>query len=346
MNRQDGFRWTVSLGRWGSTCVEVHLVLLLTLVAVMALTSNDRMLGGLLIVVWLASIAIHQAAHALVASRLGGGMRSIVLGPTGGSYEAVLEDEPEPQVLTALAAPITHLLLMLAALVPLASQGASATLPLLNPVIGFGEFDATAPIGLTLVKMVLWINWILFLVNMLPAYPCDAAIVVRSMLWPMLGRRTAHVTTGRLAQGASLGFLFAGLYLAVIVQMSPSVWIIPIAAALYLMVAAQRDWFLIEQADRLEAEDEWLSLEDEPEDSEWLLDDDNHMVLVEQHYDQLRERYERKRKAQEDYEDARVDDILARLQQLGFDQLSPDDQAFLRRASRRYRSRRQERGEA
>lgn len=76
-------------------------------------------------------------------------------------------------------------------------------------------------------------------------------------------------------------------------------------------------------------EENWTKITgDDLEDEPWMRDDSSHMVLVEQHYDQLRERYERKRKAQEDYEDARVDDILARLHDEGFDHLSQDDQAF------------------
>ncbi|QDU53862.1 zinc metalloprotease [Aeoliella mucimassa] len=345
MSRENGFRWTIVMGRFGNTAIEVHLTLLLTLVVLVAYTSVNRLLGGLIIAVWLASVVLHQLAHFLVAYRMGGDVTSLVLGPAGGSYEADLADEPEPQVLTALAAPATHMLLVLAAMCPLAFQGPTETLPLLNPITGFGEFSAAVPPGLTIVKMVLWMNWMLFLVNLLPAYPFDAAIILRSLLWPMVGRRTAHITTSRLAQAASLGFLFAGLYLAAILQTAPYVWSVPLAAALYLLVASQRDWHLLEKDEHQELEEDWLTLENEIEADEWLRDDPSHMVLVEQHYDQLRERYERKRKAQEDYEDARVDDILARLHSDGFDQLSQDDQAFLRRASRRYRDRRRDRGE-
>jgi hypothetical protein len=121
------------------------------------------------------------------------------------------------------------------------------------------------------------------------------------------------------------------------------VWMIPIFAALYLAVAAQIDWHAIAELDGDSLDDEWLALESEDLEDDLWREDSSHMVLVEQHYDQLRERYERKRKAQEDHEDARVDDILARLHSEGFEHLSQDDQAFLRRASRRYRDRRRDR---
>lgn len=343
MNRHAGFRWSIGLGRWAGTAVEVHLGLLIGLVIAMALTSDRPTIGLVICGVWIASVSLHQLAHVLVARRAAGGVSSVSLGPAGGSYQADLADEPEPCVLVALAGPAVHLLLVLAALCPLVFQGAAQVLTLLHPLAAFDDFTPTAPLGLTVVKVVLWLNWILFLVNMLPAYPFDAAVIIRSLLWPMLGSRTAHVATGRLAQASAAGFLFCGLYMAFMIDVSSYVWAIPIGASLYLFVAAQYDWHSLEQLDADLLDQEWLALEgDEPEDEQWR-EDGSHMVLVEQHYDQLRERYERKRKAQEDYEDARVDDILARLHTEGFEHLSQDDQAFLRRASRRYRDRRRER---
>ena len=340
----SGFRWTLALGRWWGTRVEVHLLLLLGIAATLALSLHQLTIGLIIVSVWVTSLVLHQLAHVLVARRLGGEVELVVVGPAGGTYQADLPDETEPQVLVALFGPATHLFLVIVAMCPLVLQRADEVLSLLHPIAATGELTMAAPIGLTVVKTVLWANWILFLVNLLPAYPFDAAIIIRSLLWPMVGRRTAYVTTGRLAQAAAAGFLFCGLYLATMVGAEGHVWFVPIAGALYLFVASQRDWHALHHLDSAAQEDDWMSLDSDEDDGEsWLRDDSSHMVLVEQHYDQLRERYERKRKAQEDYEDARVDDILARLHDEGFDHLSQDDQAFLRRASRRYRDRRRDR---
>ena len=62
-------------------------------------------------------------------------------------------------------------------------------------------------------------------------------------------------------------------------------------------------------------------------------------VLVEQMHEKQQDTLDRKRREREDREDARVDDILARMADVGFDQLSEEEQAVLKRASRRYRQR-------
>jgi hypothetical protein len=85
--------------------------------------------------------------------------------------------------------------------------------------------------------------------------------------------------------------------------------------------------------DELDSDDEeWLAAEWETEDRE--------AVLVEHLQDKQQEALDRKRREQEANEDARVDDILARLHEDGFEKLSEEDRAFLKRASRRYQQRR------
>ena len=69
--------------------------------------------------------------------------------------------------------------------------------------------------------------------------------------------------------------------------------------------------------------------------SMWSTDDDEDGVLVEH---QQRPSAEQNRRAQEAVEDARVDDILARLHDSSWAALSPEEIAILQRASQRYRS--------
>jgi hypothetical protein len=69
----------------------------------------------------------------------------------------------------------------------------------------------------------------------------------------------------------------------------------------------------------------------------WANDEETNGVLVEH---QQRTSTEENRREQEAVEDARVDDILARLHGSSWSALSPDEIAVLQRASQRYRKRR------
>ena len=73
-------------------------------------------------------------------------------------------------------------------------------------------------------------------------------------------------------------------------------------------------------------------------DAMWSTEDEAEGVLVGH---QQRQQPEQNEGTQETSEDARVDDILARLYNSSWDALSADEVAVLQRASQRYRRRRQ-----
>jgi hypothetical protein len=109
-------------------------------------------------------------------------------------------------------------------------------------------------------------------------------------------------------------------------------------AALFLLfggsrTAHERRYDVELAIDEFDSDDEvWIS-------GDWI-EEDREAVLVEHRQDKQQEVIDRKRREREANEDARVDAILARLNHIGFDQLSDEDRAVLKRASRRYRQRR------
>ncbi len=341
MFRQSDSPWCVGLGRWGGLSVCLHLTLLLSVVALLAALMPARpQLGLMALGIYLVSLVLHELAHIGCAWQLGGHIQRVVLGPAGGMTPHDVADEPEPQLLLALAGPIMHLSVVVGGVGVLVYLNETHILPLLCPLIPLGLLEATGTPFILFVKAALWVNASLLVVNSLPVWPFDAALAARAVLWPMTGLRTAYVAVSRIALVLGATLLAAGVALWLSHPHLYAPGALLCALGLFVGVSSSRDLWLFDQSE-MEREAELSRLDDHLMDDDWFEEDPGHMVLVEQHYDQLRERYERQRKAREDYEDARVDDILARLHHDGYDHLSPEDQAFLRRASQRYRDRRQ-----
>jgi len=286
----------------------------------------------------LVSVVLHEAARSLVARRVGGRTNLVVLGPTGGWAQPHLPSDPPAHLVTAVAGPLTYLAIIVAAACGLAAAGEDHLLNLFSPFAP--EFLKTESSLHFAAQLTVWINTWLLLVNLLPIQPCDGYEVLRSMLWPLVGRASASAAAAHIAYGAAA----MTAILAIVVQREmlnsflPQWFPLAVLSVLLLYggnrASRQRQYDVGLDIDEWESDDEqWLNGE--------MLDDDRAAVLVEHLHQKQQEALDRKRREREDREDARVDDILARLQAIGFDQLSDEEQAILKRASRRYRQRQQ-----
>jgi stage IV sporulation protein FB len=339
-------RWSVSLGRWAGVRVRIHIFFLLFAAFALALAvpAGMQLEGAMVVGIALGSVLLHEAAHVLAALRVGGRADTVVLGPVGGLISPRVPDEPEVQLFTALAGPIAHLAVVVAAAIGLATSGHSSDiLPLLSPMAPETLWTEGGASWLMFAKLTLWFNWVLMLLNFLPAYPFDGGPIFRSMLWPALGRRTARIVTGRA--GIVIGLLIcvaAWLPFEVKPELDSIPWLqLPLSLlGIFLVFSARQDlvsnWSddLFEEMAGYHAGGDGLDLL-EPIDLE---EDDDDAVLVE-HQQRQTEPRENNRRVQEAYEDARVDDILARLHDSSMGELSNEEIEILRRASERYKQR-------
>lgn len=341
------------LGRWRGVEMRIHLHLPLVALAALLIASynNDRLLTNessrlplgsvnsafLAIGILTGSVLLHEIVRAAIAQRVGGRTSLIVLGPIGGWAQPQLPSDPPAHLVTAVSGPLTYLALLVTAGCGLAIAGDRDILQLLNPFAP--QFTEGASALRFVAQMTVWINACLLLANLLPIQPSDGAEVLRGLLWPLVGRASAAAALAHIAYGAAAmtAIVAAFVHQRMVNDFLPA-WF-PLATVSVLLLyggnraARQRQYDVGLAIDELESDDEqWLN-------AEWIEEDERAAVLVEQLHEKQQETLDRKRREREDREDARVDDILARMAEVGFDQLSEEEQAVLKRASRRYRQR-------
>jgi Zn-dependent protease len=332
------------LGRWWGVSVYLHIFFLLSalLALTFTLSDTDLMVAGILAVsILLLSVALHELAHALAAVRYGGKVDAIVLGPVGGLISPRVPEEPEIHLFVALAGPIVHLFLAVLAAVVLAMVGNTELVGLLNPLATPRDLVEPGSVWLVAAKLTLCLNWLLMLLNLLPAYPFDGGPILRAMLWPALGRRSARAVTARIAMGTAVVLCAASLLtLGKEIPSQIPMWIPLVILGVFVFFSARQDlaagdpneW--ADQPAGYQVSSEGLDLLD----AMWSAEEEDEGVLVGH---PQRQQPEQNDGTQETSEDARVDDILARLYNSSWDALSADEVAVLQRASQRYRRRRQ-----
>lgn len=117
------------------------------------------------------SIIVHELAHSLVARKNGLPMKGITLFIFGGVAE--MDQEPpsaKAEFQMAIAGPVTSVI------IGVIFYAAAAAVRGSWPVVAVGVFSYLA-----------WINWILAVFNMVPAFPLDGGRVLRSALWHWKG---------------------------------------------------------------------------------------------------------------------------------------------------------------
>lgn len=196
-------RWLLSginVGRIRGIAINLHVTLLLTAVLwiLPALASPDIPVAlahsAALVFAVFGSVLVHELGHCYGAHLVGGRTESILLWPLGGlALTRDTQATPYDEFLVVLLGPLVSL--AIAALATLAHF----TLP--QAVLG--EFVA-GRIFLTAVATLMWVNWMLFVFNMIvPLFPMDCARLIR-----------AHFSANRNPQKVTYNVCLGGLFTA------------------------------------------------------------------------------------------------------------------------------------
>jgi Zn-dependent protease/CBS domain-containing protein len=153
-----------------------------------------------------ASVVLHELSHSLVARRHGIEMRGITLFVFGGVAE-MTDEPPSPKAegLMAIAGPIASFLIggVFFAFAMLGSSGALGWPLPAQAVLGY--------LG--------WINIVLAVFNMVPAFPLDGGRILRAILWHVKGSfRQATRIASAFGSGFGIVLIVFGLLRVVLYQ--------------------------------------------------------------------------------------------------------------------------------
>jgi Zn-dependent protease len=196
-------RWSWSVGRMFGIRIQIHFTFLLFvgwIALAQGLLTGDAeraLLSVTLMLLVFACVLLHELGHALTARRFGVQTRDITLLPIGGVARLErMPDKPSEEILVAIAGPAV------------------------NVAIAFGLFVFMRVFHLalrdlsvtgTMLESLLYINVVIVLFNLIPAFPMDGGRVLRALLAIRMPYLRATRVASYVGQGVAVVFAIAGI---------------------------------------------------------------------------------------------------------------------------------------
>ncbi len=199
-------KWSWKIARFWGIDIYMHVTFVLIVLWVaftywVEFHNWAAVLGGILFILLLfACVVLHEYGHALTARRYGIRTRDITLYPIGGVARLErIPDQPIEELWVALAGPAVTLAI---AVVLFFAMVVTGTLPPLRSIsLASGS----------LVLRLFAVNVLLFLFNLLPAFPMDGGRVLRALLAMRMEYLRATQIAAGVGQAMAFIFGFVGL---------------------------------------------------------------------------------------------------------------------------------------
>jgi Zn-dependent protease len=343
---RDFAAWSLNLGQWRGVQVRLHAIFLLFGVLTLYVSTrgpgpNMAGYGLLSLAILLLSVLAHEIGHCYAAAQVGGSSDQIVMAPWGGLTSPRVPREPQHELVTAVAGPLVNLCIWFVIL-PVLLLTEENVLGLLYPLEPTNILEGSSQVIVGL-KLAFWINWVLVLLNLLPAFPMDGGRIFRSFLAHTFGVQNAVKIVARGAMLIAIGLcLFAWLKRDSLPEAPLPAWVPLLLFAIFLYFSARQE---VARTEEQEAEDELFAYDF----SQGYTSLDKSLEPIRpMGLSPLRRWVKQRREARrlqklqlEQEEERQVDAILIRLNEVGLSGLSPKERALLERVSARYRSRQQ-----
>lgn len=193
---------------------------------------NSGIKGVFLILFVFSCVTIHELFHSLTARHFGVQVRGITLFPIGGVASITsYPRKPSQEFLIALAGPMFNIIFSVVFFYPLYK--------ILGPEVLFKPSLRTWP---QTISYAFWINPMLALFNLLPAFPMDGGRILRSFL----ARRLSFKRATEIAVG--VGHFFALVFGFIGIRNGNLILVI---IAIFIYMAASSEEFQVELMERI-----------------------------------------------------------------------------------------------
>jgi Zn-dependent protease/predicted transcriptional regulator len=160
----------------------------------------DALTGIAFVIVLFACVVLHEFGHIMMARRFGIATPDVTLLPIGGvaSMER-LPEKPREEILVALAGPAVNLVIATILIFLLGNQ---------LDLEKFAQIEAPKP---GLLEQIAIANLVLFVFNLIPAFPMDGGRVLRAILTLKVGYTRATRIAATFGQASAVLFGVVGL---------------------------------------------------------------------------------------------------------------------------------------
>lgn len=347
--------WSLPIGRLFSIQVRVHILLLLVFLGLVGRAAAMKdvlpgtwmdvaMLEGLLFL----SILLHEFGHCFGARWVDGDANEVLLWPLGGLAYCDVPHTPRANFICVICGPLVNLVICAICGALMVALADPSVRPPWNPLWQAFRANAEGAIqlwtwsgaehlttnpGLVILARLFWVNWILFLFNMvLVAFPMDAGRILQCVLWRFVGYHKATMIA------VMVGFVMA--ILVGIFSIAVNEWLLG-GLALFIYVSCRHQWIVLEMG----GEDSVFGYDFSQ--GYTSLERDQPVAPVQRRRPSWFQRWRQRRAQQKmqleletrEAEERRLDELLEKVQRDGLSALTDEERRFLKRASDRYRNR-------
>ena len=196
--------WSITIGRIAGTAIRLHFTFLLFLIW---LGVADYLAAGpaaavatvSFILLVFVCVTLHEFGHILMGRRFGVNTPEVILSPIGGIANMErMPEAPAQELLVAIAGPLVNVVI--------------AAVLMLVFGIGFQDLSSISMDSATLAQRLVFVNIVLVLFNLIPAFPMDGGRVLRAVLAMRMGAPKATAVAARIGQGFAFLFVLLGLF--------------------------------------------------------------------------------------------------------------------------------------